>query len=243
MKEPIYKDWQEWDDEDGFVKVDAQEEQLELLSTYNAKYEIMLSMPYTIDSAVNYILVPNVQIIKEYNTTFVELMMNHSHKYNTRRIIPIHIIRALIDVGAALTAYMVSPDKKTYAKKYHDGVQFDKIDKSHITKYVKELNKDYPFILELYKECCNYVHTNYVKTKANSTFDSQINPGRIGFLGVYYKVKHDDFINDLVDGAIHETELPFDYEEEVDIIGCCIKVNNMLLDLVKKVIDADYKQR
>ena len=241
MKEPIYKDWKEWCQEDAFVKVDVLEQRLDDLSTYNEKLDNVIEGPKHIDSATNYILKPCIGVIKEYNTTFVELMKNHSHKYNTSRIVPIHIIRGLIDVGAALCAYIESLNKKQYAEEYHKGKKYAGIDNKNLTHYIKLLNNQFSFVWDLYTECCSYVHTNYVSAKSRSAFDYRAKPGRIGFMGEYYKVKKEDFISDLVDGIINESDIPFDYEEEVDITSYCIKVNNMLVKLVGEVKNNDYK--
>lgn len=235
MKEPVYKHWEEWLDEGGFVKVEEQESRLKVLSTYKSKFDQLLPDKRSIGDVFDYILEPNIQVIKEYNTSFVELMMNHSHKYNTKRIVPIQIIRNLIDVGAVFQAYIDTPDKKRFIEEYHKGSKFDKIDKKTISYYVGELNKSYDYIHSLYSYCCNYVHSNYLKEKANSTWEYSVKPGKIGFMGAYYKVKVEDFHNGLIEGMIDAGDIPFDYEEEVDIINTCIKVNNMLLELVEKV--------
>lgn len=240
MPEIESKHWQERLEEDGFVSEEEQEKRLDVLWTYNDKFTKLLDEPQNLDSAQNYILIPNVKIIKEYNVTFFELMMNHSHKYNTKRMIPIQIIRSLIDVAAALQAYIDSPNKKSFVEKYHNEKEYAKIDGKSITHYVRILNESYPLVLDLYNECCKYVHTCYYKAKSSSIWHYPTKPGRFGFLGKYYKVKYEDFENEIREGFINDNELPFDYEEEVDIINYCIKVNEMLLKLVEKVKLNDY---
>lgn len=244
MKDSIYKDWQEWYYEDGFVKVEEQEHMLSELSTFNEKFSEKIDVLFCFESAANYILYPNINVIKEYNTTFIELMMNHSHKYNTKRIVPIHIIRSLIDVGAAFKAYLDSPDKNSFIEEYHKGEKYDKIDNQkkahrHISYYVASLNNEYPFLKSLYEECCKYVHSSYYKPKSKSCFDCSINPGKKGFMGKNYKVKYEDFINDIIDQNISAESIPFDYEEEIDIINYCIEVNKMLLELVERIMNSD----
>lgn len=236
---PIYKDWQGWLDEDGFVGVEEQEKLLDILFDYNNKFDQQLK-ELIIDSATNYILIPNVNIIKEYNVTFVELMKNHSHKYNTRRMIPIQIIRNLIDVAAALQAYNDSVNKKQYVEAYHNGEDYAKINGKYIKHYVKDLNINYPFVLDLYEECCRYVHASYYQAKSNSVWHYSVKPGRYGFMGAYYKVKFEDFENDLIEGLLNYSDIPFDYEEEIDITNYCIKVNDMLLELVQLTKSNDY---
>lgn len=248
MKDPIYKHWQEWYEEEGFVTVDEQEKRLDVLATYNARFDQSLYFPIHVDSAANYILVPNFSVIKEYNATFIELMRNHSYKYNTKRIVPIQIIRSLIDVGVAFKAYIDSPNKVNYIAEYHKEAQCDKIDNQrkdqrYISYYVEQLDNDYPGIKALYKECCKYVHSSYYKAKANSLFHYSIKPGRIGFMGNYYKVKYEDFENEINDGVINYGNLPFDYEEEVDIINYCIEVNDMLLDLAETIKEIEIKKK
>lgn len=240
-KEKIYKHWKEWLDEDGFVPVEVQEERLNCLSSYIKKYCELKPSKYSMDSAYNQILIPNMNVIKEYDSTFIELMSNHSHKYDTKRMIPIQIIRSLIDVGTVLQAFIDSSDKVSFINKYHKGEKNSRIDKHTITYYVEEINKRYSFIKGLYDECCKYVHSCYYRAKAHSTWAYSTQPGKTGFMGSYYKVKYEDFLNELEEGIISKEDLPFDYEEEIDIINYCIKVNDVLLELVKEVLKFDEK--
>lgn len=236
------KTWQDLVDEGALVEVKEQEAQLDLISNYNKKFDKLIENVFVHHGATDYIVKPNIDIIKEYNTSFIELMRNHSHKYGVKRIVPIQIERALIDVGAAFEGYIVSPDKKRYVEEYHKGSKFTKIDKGcSLTSYIAELNKQYTFVLDLYKQCCDYVHANYLQAKATSAFDYPIKIGRIGFMGKYYKLKYEDFINELLDGFVTHENMPFDYEEEVDIIKYCIQVNDMLLDLAEQVRNIDSK--
>lgn len=241
MKSPVYKHWSEWLDEDAFVKEDEQEQRLALLATYSDKFDNTIPFYKSLGGVIDYMLEPNICIIKEYNTTFIELMRNHSHKYSTQRIVPIQIIRNLIDVGASFEAFICSADKKHYIEEYHKGFKFDKIDGKSVSNYVRQLNKSHDFVQELYKYCCNYVHTNYLQAKSHSTWHYLTKPGKIGFMGYYYKVKYEDFENELSDRMMDVNSIPFDFEEEVDIINYCIKVNDMLLDLVNIIICIDMK--
>ena len=59
-------------------------------------------------------------------------------------------------------------------------------------------------------------------------------------MGAYYKVKWDDFLSDVIDGSLDPRNIPFDYEEEVDIINSCIRVNDLLMKLVEKVNQNSY---
>lgn len=235
MKKEDVMHWQDWLIEDAFVKESEQESRLGILSDKNKRLCGVLGLN-KFDSADNYLLQPNIKVIKECNKSFIELMMNHSHKYSVRRIVPIQIIRSLIDVGCAMMAYLHTEDKKHFLEEYMTGKDFAKIDKKmSISKYVNLLNADYPFVEELYRECCNYVHSSYLPNKAQRVFDYLIKPGKIGFMGKYYKLKSEDFINDIRDGVIDVDNIPYDYEEEVDIIDSCIKVNDMLWELINKI--------
>ena len=95
-------------------------------------------------------------------------------------------------------------------------------------------------MLELYKHCSDFVHTNYLQAKAHSIWHSPTKSGKIGFMGAYYKVKYEDFENELIEGILDGTSIPFDYEEELDITNYCIKINDMLLDLAEEVKQNDY---
>lgn len=224
-------------------------EKLEQLSTY--KYE---SSPIKgnngsktwligcLNSTENMLVYPNIKIINELNKSFVDLM-SIDYGYRSKRLVPIQIIRNLIDLAAFLYCYLLYNNKRDYLNKYKRGEPISKFKiRNKYVSYNKllegtedydGLNKRFEGLFTLYKYCCTYVHSGYDSNKASSVWDYTIDTGYIGFLGKEYKLKEADFTEWLVEGMIDRTV--FDYEEECDIVGAAIWVNDMLTTLIDEV--------
>lgn len=184
------------------------------------------------ESVENILIYPNTKIINELNTSFIDLM-SIDYGYRSKRLVPIVIIRNLIDIAAFLYAYTIYGDKRVYLNRYKKGRainQFE-IGGEYLSygKLIGWLDKKYSGLQKLYKYCCTYVHSGYDSNKASSAFDY----GYIGFLGKEYKLKEEDFTEWLLDGMIDRTI--FDYEEECDIVDACIWVNQILTTLIDEI--------
>ena len=227
----------------------ALEDKLKELSTY--KYE---SRPIktgnhsvswligSLESVENILIYPNTKIINELNTSFIDLM-SIDYGYRSKRLVPIVIIRNLIDLAAFLYTYIIYEDKSVYLNRYKKGRPLNKFyakgENLSYGKVIGWLNERYNGLEQLYKYCCTYVHSGYDSNKASSAFDYTIDTGYIGFLGKGYKLKEEDFTEWLLDGMIDRTI--FDYEEECDIVDACIWVNQILTTLIAEVRKIDEK--
>lgn len=192
------------------------------------------------DSVENILIYPNTKIINELNTSFMDLM-SIDYGYRSKRLVPIVIIRNLIDIAAFLYAYIIYEDKKVYLNRYKKGRainQFE-INKEPLSygKLIGWLDKKYNGLQKLYKYCCAYVHSGYDSNKASSAFDYTVDTGYVGFLGKEYKLKEEDFTDWFIEGLIDRAI--FDYEEECDIVDACIWVNQILTTLIQEVRSRD----
>lgn len=193
-----------------------------------------------LESAENILVYPNTKIINELNTSFIDLM-SIDYGYRSKRLVPIVIIRNLIDIAAFLYAYTIYGDKSVYLNRYKKGRQIDQfeVNKKSLRygKLVEWLDERYSGLQKLYKYCCAYVHSGYDSNKACSIWDYTVDTGYIGFLGKEYKLKEADFNDWLIDGMIDRTI--FDYEEECDIVNACIWVNQILTNLIGEIREID----
>lgn len=194
----------------------------------------------SLESAENILIYPNIKIINELNTSFIDLM-NIDYGYRSKRLVPIVIIRNLIDIAAFLYAYIIYEDKKSYLHRYKKGNPLNQFYTNggnlSYGKVIGWLDERFSGLLKLYKYCCTYVHSGYDSNKASSAFDYTIDTGYIGFLGKEYKLKEEDFTEWLLDGIIDRTI--FDYAEECDIVSACIWVNQILTTLISEVRDIE----
>ncbi len=197
----------------------------------------------SLNSAENMLIYPNTKIINELNTSFIDLM-KIDYGYSSKRLVPIVIIRNLIDIAAFLYAYTLYDDKSVYLNRYKKGRAINQFDVNGESlsygKLIGWLDKRYNGLQKLYKYCCTYVHSGYDSNKASSAFDYTIDTGYKGFLGKEYKVKEEDFTEWLLDGMIDR--VIFDYEEECDIVDACIWVNQILTTLISEVREIDDKE-
>lgn len=188
------------------------------------------------NSVENVLIYPNTKIIRELNTSFIDLM-RIDYGYGSKRLVPIVIIRNLIDIAAFIYAYTIYEDKGVYLNRYKKGRainQFEiKGESLSYGKLIGWLDKRYSGLQKLYKYCCTYVHSGYDSNKASSAFDYLVDTGYIGFLGKKYKLKEEDFTEWLIEGMIDRAI--FDYEEECDIVDACIWVNQILTTLINEV--------
>lgn len=215
---------------------------LDELATYKYKGTIAFSsgsaaeLIGALNSANNVLIYPNCKIINELNTSFIDLM-RIDYRYGSKRLVPINIIRNLIDIAAFLYAYTIYEDKGVYLNRYKKGRainQFEiKGESLSYGKLIGWLDSRYNGLQKLYKYCCTYVHSGYDSNKASSAFDYLVDTGYIGFLGKEYKLKEEDFTEWLIEGMIDRTI--FDYEEECDIVDACIWVNQILTTLINEV--------
>jgi hypothetical protein len=229
----------------------ALEEKLKELASYKYKGIDLATGTHSIDSLIGYmdsvenvLLYPNCKIINELNTSFIDLM-SIDYGYRSKRLVPIVIIRNLIDIAAFLYAYTIYENKKVYLNRYSKGRainQFDyKGESLSYGKLIGWLDEKYTGLQKLYKFCCSYVHSGYDSSKASSAFDYTIDTGRVGFLGKEYKLKEEDFTEWLVSGMIDRTV--FDYEEECDIVAACIWINEILSNLIDEIRECDTNSR
>lgn len=198
-----------------------------------------------LDSAENMLIYPNTKIINELNKSFIDLM-SIDYGYRSKRLVPINIIRNLIDIAAFLYAYTIYENKKVYLNRYKKGRMINQFEVGGESlsygKLIGWLDKKYEGLQKLYKYCCTYVHSGYDSNKASSVWDCSIDTGYIGFLGKEYKLKEEDFTEWLVEGMIDRTI--FDYEEECDIVDACIWVNQILTTLISEVREiADREEK
>lgn len=218
-------------------------EKLEQLSTYKYESEPLRAGSYSVDrligsfnSVENILIYPTTKIIRELNTSFIDLM-SIDYGYKSKRLVPIVIIRNLIDVAAFLYAYTIYKDKQVYLNRYKKGKSISnfEVDGKALSygRLTEMMNERYEGLQKLYKYCCTYVHSGYDSNKASSAFDYSVDTGYTGFLGKEYKLKEEDFTEWLVDGMIDRTI--FDYEEECDIIDACIWVNQILTNLIDEI--------
>lgn len=228
---------------DNITPKSALDKKLEELSSYTYKSEPMKKGEHSIDgfigtfnSVENVLIYPNTKIIKELNTSFLDLM-KIDYGYDSKRLVPIMIIRNLIDVAAFLYAYIIYEDKEVYLNRYKKGKPIGRFEINQkplsYGMLVEWLDKRYEGLQKLYRYCCTYVHSSYDSNKASSAFDYTIDTGYIGFLGKEYKLKWEDFTDWLLEGIIDRTV--FDYEEECDIVEACIWVNQILSALIKEI--------
>lgn len=197
----------------------------------------------SLESVENMLIYPNTKIINELNTSFIDLM-KIDYGYRSKRLVPIMIIRNLIDLAAFLYAYTIYEDKKSYLNRYKKGNSLNQfyakggnLSYGKVIGWLDERNNG---LLKLYKYCCTYVHSGYDSNKASSVWDYTIDTGYIGFLGKEYKLKEEDFTEWLLDGMIDRTI--FDYEEECDIVDACIWVNQILTTLIQDIRDISEKE-
>lgn len=204
-----------------------------------------------LDSAENMLIYPNTKIINELNRTFIDLM-RIDYGYRSKRLVPIQIIRNLIDLATFLYCYILYNNKRDYLNKYKRGEPISKFKiRNKYVSYNKllegaedyeGLDKRFEGLKKLYLYCCTYVHSGYDSNKASSVWDCSIDTGYIGFLGKEYKLKEEDFTEWLVEGMIDRTI--FDYEEECDIVDACIWVNQILTTLISEVREiADREEK
>ncbi len=215
---------------------------LDELATYKYKGTFSFKSGSTVEfigalnSANNILIYPNSKIINELNTSFIDLM-RIDYGYGSKRLVPIVIIRNLIDIAAFLYAYTIYEDKSVFLRRYKKGRSINQFDLGgkplSYGKLIEWLDSRYNGLQKLYKYCCTYVHSGYDSNKASSAFDYTVDTGYIGFLGKEYKLKEEDFTEWLVEGMIDRTI--FDYEEECDIVGACIWVNQILTNLIDEV--------
>ena len=90
---------------------------LEQLSTYNYQSKPIKGNNGSIvwligclDSAENMLVYPNIKIINELNKSFIDLM-SIDYGYSSKRLVPIQIIRNLIDLAAFLYCYLLYNNK------------------------------------------------------------------------------------------------------------------------------------
>lgn len=225
----------------------ALEEKLKELATYDYKSEPIKVGSYSTDrlicgleSVENILIYPNTKIIKELNTSFIDLM-SIDYGYRSKRLVPIVIIRNLIDIATFLYAYTIYEDKKVYLNRYKKGRAINQFEINGESlsygKLIGWLDKKYNGLSKLYKYCCSYVHSGYDSNKASSIWDYTIDTGYIGFCGKEYKLKEEDFTDWLIEGMIDRTI--FDYEEECDIVAACIWVNQILTTLINEIRKLD----
>lgn len=219
------------------------DKKLDELSKYRYNFSIFKKSGYDVNEYVqlfksvdNVLLYPSSKLIDELNTSFIDLM-RIDYGYRSKRLVPIMIIRNLIDVAAFLYAYIVYEDKEVYLKRYEKGRPLNQFyykgENLSYGKVIGMLNEKYEGLQKLYRYCCTYVHSGYDSNKAHSYGDYLVDTGYIGFLGKEYKLKQEDFTEWLVEGLIDE--VIFDYEEECDMVDACIWVNQILTNLFKEI--------
>lgn len=197
-----------------------------------------------LESTENILIYPNTKIINELNTSFVDLM-KIDYGYRSKRLVPIVIIRNLIDIAAFLYAYIIYEDKKSYLHRYKKGNPLNQFyakgGNLSYGKVIGWLDNRYNGLLKLYKYCCTYVHSGYDSNKSSSAFDYSIDTGYIGFLDKEYKLKEEDFTEWLIEGMIDR--VIYDYEEECDIVDACIWVNQILTTLITEIREQEKKEQ
>jgi hypothetical protein len=185
------------------------------------------------------ILLTIINCVHELNrscTCLIRTDMNYWADNN--KLVPIMIIRALLDYCMTLKGYLLYPNKEVYLRHYRLGNPLNRLKiegQALTTNYLKnELDKDFGFVSALYNDCCDWVHSSYNKGKSIDA-DDQICIGRYGFRGKIYGYKLEDFIDDDYINGIEP--LPeYDYEEEFDIVNYIIEVNKIIVSLLKQII-------
>lgn len=187
-------------------------------------------------------IIRSVQELNRSCSCLIRTDMNYWADNN--KLVPIMIIRTLIDYCMTLKGYLLYPNKEVYLRHYLLGNPINRLKiagQALTTNYLKnELDKDFDSVSALYNDCCEWVHSSYNKGKSIYA-DDQIGIGRYGFRGKMYGYKLEDFIDDDYINGIEP--LPeYDYEEEFDIINYIIEVNKIIVSLLKQIINRNVTE-